>query len=212
MPTSLIDTTMLSLFIPTFFLVSVTPGMCMTLSMTLGMTIGVKRSLHMMWGELIGVGLVAIASVIGVAAMMLNYPSIFQVFKYVGGAYLAFIGVQMWRSRGKMAIPEEDDASPSQASAWSLAAQGFVTAIANPKGWAFMISLLPPFINPKLALPSQLSVLVLIILLTEFSCLMLYASGGRTLRQFLQQRGNVQLLNRVAGTLMVGVGVWLALG
>ncbi|OOF14555.1 threonine transporter RhtB [Salinivibrio proteolyticus] len=208
----LIDTTMLTLFIPTFFFVSVTPGMCMTLSMTLGMTIGVKRSLHMMWGELIGVGLVAIASVIGVATVMLNYPAVFQVFKYVGGVYLAYLGVQMWRSRGKMAIPNDDDDTPNEASALSLAAQGFVTAIANPKGWAFMISLLPPFINPAMSLPSQLSVLVLIILCTEFSCLMLYASGGRTLRQFLQQKGNVQLLNRIAGTLMIGVGFWLALG
>lgn len=90
--------------------------------------------------------------------------------------------------------------------------QGFVTAIANPKGWAFMISLLPPFINPDNALVPQLSVLITIILITEFSCLLLYASGGRTLRRFLQQRGNVQMLNRIAGSLMMGVGVWLAAG
>ncbi len=49
------------------FFVSVTPGMCMTLSMTLGMTIGVRRTFWMMAGELLGVGLVAAAAVIGVA-------------------------------------------------------------------------------------------------------------------------------------------------
>ena len=207
----MIDFAILAVFIPTFFFVSVTPGMCMTLSMTLGMTIGVRRSLPMMWGELIGVALVSIASVIGVAAIMLNYPAIFLFLKYVGGGYLFWLGIQMWRSRGKLAIPdnldEEVDTSPI-----GLAMQGFVTAIANPKGWAFMISLLPPFINTDNALVPQLSVLITIILITEFSCLLLYASGGRTLRRFLQQRGNVQMLNRIAGSLMMGVGIWLAAG
>lgn len=206
-----IDIAMLAVFIPTFFFVSVTPGMCMTLAMTLGMSIGVRRSLHMMWGELIGVGLVSLASVIGVATIMLNYPELFLFLKYIGGAYLFYLGVQMWLSKGKMAIPE-DLSSSTDTSPLTLAMQGFVTAIANPKGWAFMISLLPPFINPSLALPPQLSVLIGIILLTEFSCLLLYASGGRTLRHFLQKSGNVRMMNRIAGSLMMGVGVWLAIG
>ncbi|MCC4798766.1 LysE family translocator [Enterovibrio norvegicus] len=205
------DIAMLAVFIPTFFFVSVTPGMCMTLAMTLGMSIGVRRSLHMMWGELIGVALVSISSVIGVAAIMLNYPSLFSVLKYVGGAYLFYLGLQMWMSRGKMAIPSDLSAG-TDTSPMTLAMQGFVTAIANPKGWAFMISLLPPFINPTLAMPPQLTVLIGIILMTEFGCLLLYASGGRTLRHFLQKSGNVRLMNRIAGTLMMGVGVWLAVG
>ncbi|WP_211254266.1 LysE family translocator [Enterovibrio calviensis] len=202
---------MLAVFIPTFFFVSVTPGMCMTFAMTLGMSIGVRKSLHMMWGELIGVGLVSLASVVGVAAIMLNYPSLFSVLKYLGGAYLFYLGVQMWLSKGKMAIPDDLSVS-TNTSPLSLAMQGFVTAIANPKGWAFMVSLLPPFINPQLAMPPQLAVLIGIILMTEFGCLLLYASGGRTLRHFLQKSGNVRLMNRIAGTLMMGVGVWLAIG
>jgi len=145
---SWIDPAILALFIPTFFFVSVTPGMCMTLSMTLGMSLGVRRTLHMMWGELIGVGLVSVLSVIGVAAIMLNYPAIFAAFKYVGGAYLVWLGIQMWQAKGKMAIPADLSAG-QQTSAMGLALQGFVTAIANPKGWAFMISLLPPFISAE---------------------------------------------------------------
>ncbi len=207
----MIELSLLAVFLPTFFFVSATPGMCMTLSMTMGMTIGVRRTLWMMWGELLGVGLVAVSAVIGVAALMLNYPSIFTIFKYVGGAYLIFLGYQMWQSRGKMAVTDLDN-SQSTASRFELALQGFVTAIANPKGWAFFVSLLPPFINPEAPLAMQLVWLVSIILLVEFACLLGYAMGGRTLRKFLQKSGNVRLMNRIAGTLMVGVGVWLALG
>jgi len=206
-----LDPTLLLLFIPTFFIVSVTPGMCMTLSLSLGMSIGLRRTFWMMYGELLGVGLVAVAAVIGVAAMMLRYPLFFELFKYVGGAYLVYLGIQMWRSRGKMAIDLEAPRH-QQATPRSLAMQGFVTAVANPKGWAFFISLLPPFISDQQPLIPQLVLLLGLILLIEFVCLVLYASGGRTLGLFLQQRGNVRLINRLAGSLMMGVGLWLALG
>ncbi|PMR77051.1 threonine transporter RhtB [Billgrantia endophytica] len=202
---------LLSVFLPTFLFVSLTPGMCMTLSMVLGMTQGVRRTLWMMAGELVGVGLVAAAAGIGVAALMLRQPELFALFKWVGGAYLGYLGVMMWRSRGRMAISVETvDLPPASRS--QLALQGFVTAVANPKGWAFFVALLPPFLDASRALPGQLLVLIMLILVIEFLCLLLYAAGGRGLRRLLGESGNVRLLNRIAGSLMVGVGLWLALG
>ncbi len=203
---------LLAIFIPTFFLVSVTPGMCMTLSMTLGMTIGVRKTFWMMWGELLGVALVTIAAASGVAALMLNYPMVFTVFKYVGGGYLIYLGIQLWRSRGKMALTDEGEGAMKMASGYQLASQGFITAIANPKGWAFTIALLPPFIVAEDSLVPQVFVLLSIILLTEFFCLVMYATGGKTMRHFLLRGNNVKSMNRVAGTLIVGIGIWLALG
>jgi homoserine/homoserine lactone efflux protein len=206
-----VNLVLLSAFIPTFFFVSITPGMCMTLAMTLGMTIGVKRALWMMLGELVGVATVAILSAIGVAALLLNYPNVFIVLKYIGGAYLAFVGLQMWLSKGKMAIKADaNDTKP--ASRIDLISQGFVTAIANPKGWAFFVALLPPFLDASQPLISQLAVLITIILTLELTCLLIYAAGGRTLKSILMQSGNVKIMNRIAGSLMIGVGVWLAVG
>ena len=203
---------LLSVFVPTFLLVSLTPGMCMTLAMVLGMTQGVRRALWMMVGELLGVGLVAASAGAGVAALMLRHPELFALFKWVGGAYLVYLGVMMWRSRGRMAIPLTLDRDAAPAARGQLALQGFVTAVANPKGWAFFVALLPPFLDASRPLTGQLAALVAVILAIEFFALLLYASGGRTLRRLLGESGNVRLLNRLAGTLMVGVGVWLALG
>ncbi|PMJ98131.1 LysE family translocator [Vibrio sp. 10N.261.55.A7] len=202
------NTALLGMFIPTFFFVSITPGMCMTLALTLGMSIGYRRTLWMMAGELVGVGLVAIAAVLGIAAVMLNYPWLFVALKAIGGAYLFYLGVQMWRSKGKLAINLDEQEQSTQGD-WDLVVQGFVTAIANPKGWAFMISLLPPFIDQSAALTPQLVVLVSIILLFEFICMTLYATGGKGLKRVLGQSENVRLMNRIAGTLMMGVAVWL---
>ena len=207
----MIKLSLLSVFVPTFLFVSLTPGMCMTLSMVLGMTQGVRRTLWMMAGELVGVGLVAAAAGAGVATLMLRQPELFALFKWVGGAYLGYLGVMMWRSRGRMAIPLESVELPP-ASRGQLALQGFLTAVANPKGWAFFVALLPPFLDATRALAAQLAVLIAVILAIEFLCLLLYAAGGRSLRRLLGESGNVRLLNRIAGSLMVGVGVWLALG
>ena len=207
----MIDPTVLTIFIPTFFFVSVTPGMCMTLALTMGMTIGVKKTFYMMWGELTGVALVSIASVAGIAGLMLAYPLLFTALKYAGGAYLFYLGVKMFRSGEKLPKGIEQNRILN-ISRRSLMVQGFVTAIANPKGWAFMISLLPPFINPDKPLLSQLTILVSIILTTEFTCLLLYSNGGRTLSRFLGKSGNIHLLNGISGLLMMGVGIWLAFG
>ncbi|WP_436323796.1 LysE family translocator [Vibrio cidicii] len=198
----------LSAFIPTFFFVSITPGMCMTLALSLGMSIGYKRTLWMMIGELAGVALVSVSAVIGIAAIMLNYPMLFVSFKVLGALYLIYLGVQMWRSKGKLAL--SGDGNPVMVGGyWNLVMQGFITAIANPKGWAFMISLLPPFIDQSAPLTPQLMLLVGIILISEFVCMTLYATGGKGLKRILGKSQNVRTLNRIAGSLMVGVGIWL---
>ncbi|MDV7340051.1 LysE family translocator [Terasakiella sp. A23] len=207
----MIDLTLLALFLPTAFFISITPGMCMTLSLTLGLTIGLRRTFWMMWGELVGVGLVAVCAAIGVATIMLEFPSFFTAFKWIGGLYLGWLGFQMWQSRGRMAITLDEN-TRADVSRSALALQGFVTAIANPKGWAFFATLLPPFLDASKPMTQQLIALVIILLSVEFICLCLYAGGGRSMRHFLEKSGNVKTMNRVAGTLMVGVGIWLAFG
>ncbi|WP_029915958.1 LysE family translocator [Pelobacter seleniigenes] len=203
--------TMLSVFIPTFILVSLTPGMCMTLSLSLGMTIGLRRTFWMMYGELLGVGLVAAAAVVGVAAVTLRYPALFLLFKIAGGTYLGYLGVQLWRSRGALAMRSDMTIGQRNMSAQTLAAQGFVTAVANPKGWAFFIALLPPFIDYSRPLPGQLGILLSIVLAIEFASLIIYAGSGRALHHLLLKKGNLLLLNRIAGSAMIGVGIWLGL-
>ncbi len=202
--------TLLGMFIPTFFLVSITPGMCMTLALTLGMSIGYRRTLWMMAGEVVGVATVAVAAVLGIAAVMLNYPWLFMVFKIAGACYLLYLGVQMWLSRGKLALNGEA-AEVQVGQNWDLVIQGFVTAIANPKGWAFMVSLLPPFIDNNKPLTIQLILLVSIIMISEFVCMTLYATGGKGLKRVLGHSQNVRFINRISGTLMMGVAIWLLL-
>ncbi|MFQ3251570.1 MAG: homoserine/homoserine lactone efflux protein [Glaciecola sp.] len=202
------DITILAVFIPTWFFISITPGMCMTLAMTLGMSVGLRRTLWMMLGEVFGVATVAILAVLGVAALMLNYPLLFVWFKWIGGAYLVYLGIKMWLAKGDLS---QDSLKHSQLTGINLISQGYITAVANPKGWAFMVSILPPFIDVEKPIALQFSVLLVIIMLSEFLCMLIYASGGKGLKRLLSRGNNVIWLNRIAGSLLACVGIWLAL-
>jgi len=203
------DFSLLYFFIPVFFVVSITPGLCMTLALTMGMSIGLGNTMKMMVGELSGVLLVATVVVVGGGGLMAANPMLLVVFKYVGGAYLLFVGLQMMRSRGVMAVKPDGSVS-FDLDFFSLAGQGFITAVANPKGWAFFLAMTPGFINYDVDLGPQMTALVSIILIIEFTSLMLYAAGGQVLGKLLLNSDNVLLLNRVAGALMMCVGIWLA--
>ena len=183
----------------------------MTLAMTLGMSIGVRNTLWMMLGELLGVALVAIAAVIGVSAIMLKYPQVFNILKIVGAGYLLYVGINMWRSKGKLALNNNEEQTIT-INKKQLFNQGLITAIANPKGWAFFIALLPPFLDPDRALAGQLIVFTALILSLEFCCLLIYASGGRALAHYLKDPKHQRTLNRGSGTLLAGFGVWLMFG
>lgn len=199
------DSTRLLAFCGSFFLIAMSPGLCMTLAMSLGISIGVRRTLWMMWGELAGIMLVGSCAMAGVAALLLGSPQVFTAFKLGGAAYLVWIAWNTWNSP-----PAALSAAP-RVTPLALCTQGFVTAVSNPKAWAFMMALLPPFIDPKAPLAPQMALLLSLMLVIEFSALLIYAQGGRSLSELLLRRGQAQWLNRIAASLMVGVAVWLVM-
>lgn len=209
----MIDYTKLLLFIPTMLVISATPGMCMTLAMTLGMSVGLRRTLWMMSGEVLGVALVVTLCGVGISGIMLRYPPLFTAFKLLGGVYMIWLGIQLWRSRGALSVDANALERPAAMARGALALQGFVTAIANPKGWAFFLVLLPPFLNTGAGtLSPHFAAIIVIVSACELLCMTLYALGGKALSRLLARRGNVALINRAAGSLMICIGGWLALG
>lgn len=192
-------------FALSFFLIALSPGLCMTLSMTLGMSIGVRRTLWMMAGELAGISVVGIAALVGVASLLIKAPAVFAVAKYLGALYLLWSAWGAWRSR----IGRINSSGQQMVSHRGLVLQGFVTATSNPKAWVFFASLLPPFINPQQALLPQAVVLLSMMVVLEFISLLIYAQGGRVLQKYLSSRGLDQWLNRISAVLMAMVAIWL---
>ena len=172
---------LLWVFIPTIAAISLTPGMCMTLAFTLGLSQGYRRTLWMMWGELAGVATVVSTCVMLLAWIQSLSEMYFGLLALVGGSYLLWIAYRLWTQPTRFAGGENQP----HLSANALLILGYVTAVMNPKGWGFMIALLPGFISLAYSTSQQLAAFLGVMLPSEFLSMTLYATGGSGLRRFL---------------------------
>ena len=115
------DTTILTIFIPTIFVASITPSICMTLALSLGVKVGFRRTLWMIAGELVGVSGVFVICAFGSSSLLLHYPNFFIFFKYLGGSYIIFLGVKNWLAKDTVDFTK----AKNYRSNFNLVLQGF---------------------------------------------------------------------------------------
>ncbi len=197
------STDLLWIFIPTIAAISLTPGMCMTLAFTVGLSQGYRHTLWMMWGELAGVATVVVTCVLLLGWIQALPKAYFNLLALIGGTYLLWVAYRLWTAPARF---EQGDGQP-RVTPTALLALGYTTAVMNPKGWGFMIALLPGFMSPSETLPQQLMVFLGVILPSEFLSMSLYASGGSGVRRLLSSEKHLAALNKVAAGLMVLVAI-----
>ena len=196
------------LFIPTIASVSFTPGLCMTLAFTLGLSIGYKRTLWMMLGELSGVETVFAATFWSLGWLLSRDPIYFQVISFIGGIYLLYLAIRLFNE-----TPEDLKARRlDETHTGALVLLGYVTAVSNPKGWAFLMALLPGFVQNNAALYPQFAAMLIIMLSTEFIAMTTYATGGQWLAKRLADTKGLMNANRVAATMLGLAGLWVFSG
>ena len=196
------------LFIPTIASVSFTPGLCMTLAFTLGLSIGYKRTLWMMLGELSGVASVFTATFWSLGWLLSRDPIYFQIISFVGGVYLLYLAFQLFRETPE-AIESRD---LKKTQPMTLATLGYVTAVSNPKGWAFLMALLPGFVSSDTELVPQFIIMMGIMLMTEFVSMTAYATGGQWLASRLSNSRGIVNANRVAASMLTLAALWVLTG
>ena len=197
------STDLLWIFIPTIAAISLTPGMCMTLAFTVGLSQGYRHTLWMMWGELAGVATVVVTCVVLLGWIQALPKAYFNLLALIGGTYLLWVAYRLWTAPARF---EQGEGQP-RVTPTALLALGYTTAVMNPKGWGFMIALLPGFMSPSETLPQQLMVFLGGILPSEFLSMSLYASGGSGVRRLLSSEKHLATLNKVAAGLMVLVAM-----
>ena len=190
---------LLWVFIPTIAAISLTPGMCMTLAFTLGLSQGYRRTLWMMGGELAGVTTVVSTCVLLLAWIQSLSEMYFALLALVAGSYLLWIAYRLWTQPARFA----GDENQPHRSGSALLILGYLTAVMNPKGWGFMIALLPGFMSVAYSTPEQLAAFLGVMLPSEFLSMTLYAAGGSGLGRFLTTERHLANLNKVAAGLMV---------
>ncbi|WP_313026573.1 LysE family translocator [Pseudomonas lopnurensis] len=148
---------------------------------------------------------------LGISAILATSALAFALVKYVGAAYLLYLGIQALRSAGSGASLEIK-AGP-RTSAWRAYRQGVLVDLLNPKAAIFFMAFLPQFVRPEHgAVPLQLLVLgvlvVLVAIVVECGLVLLAARATTALRN---NRTLSQWLDRVLGSILIGLGVRLGL-
>lgn len=155
----------------------VTPGPTVLLAFSNGSRFGIRRALPGMAGAMAS-DLVLVAAVsLGLGALLAASEFWFSVLKWVGVAYLAFLGVMMLRSTGSLTLPKDGLATP-QKTAFGLFLKSFIVAVTNPKGYLFVSAFLPQFIDPALPQMPQYFILAIAFALTDFAIMFGYAVLG----------------------------------
>ncbi len=180
----------------------------MTLAFTLGLSIGYRRTLWMMWGEMAGVATVFAATFWSLGWLLSRDPIYFQMFSLVGGSYLIYLAFLMFRETPKTIVSKNLD----KTSVGSLILLGYVTAVSNPKGWAFLMALLPGFVAADAPLAPQFAIMLVIMLSTEFISMTVYATGGQWLAQRLGSNTGLLSVNKIAACMLLLAALWVLSG
>ncbi len=202
-------TTLLA-FAAVSFIGIATPGPTVLLALTNGSRFGVRRALPGMIGAVLSDAVLISAVAIGLGALLAASEFWFSALKWVGAAYLAFLGIMMLRSKGSIDAALQASANPSKGSAFSIGLKSFMVAVTNPKGYLFFSAFLPQFIDPSAPQMQQYIVLGAIFAALDFMIMFGYAAFGSQAVLVLKSEG-AKWLERACGGALLALAGSLAL-
>ncbi|GGE75862.1 LysE family translocator [Sphingomonas prati] len=185
-----------------------TPGPNMLHVMTRSVRFGLRRSLAAMAGCLVALVIVLCASALGLSAVMMASPWVFGVLRYVGVAYLLYLGIRAWRG-GDAPLDVGSGAIGAYGSSAQLFRGGFAIGISNPKLLLFAAAFLPQFADRAQPQGTQFAILIATFAVVEAVWYAIYATGGAKLVAYLDRPAAMRTFNRVTGALFIGFGVAL---
>ena len=185
---------------------SLSPGPNGLLALTHGALHGRGKALYTIFGGALGFIAVIALSMFGISALLQASLVWLTLMKWVGGAYLVWLGIQVWRSPP---IGVEIRGSAAPRAGWSLFRQGALSALTNPKGLLFFAAFLPQFIDPTRSLAVQFLILAGTFAVIEIATELFIASMAHRISPWLRRVG--RRFNQACGGVFMLVGVALPL-
>jgi len=191
----------LLLFSLVAFIAIATPGPTVLLALSNGARFGVRASLPGMAGAVASDIVLVTAAAVGLGALLAASEFWFQVLKWVGAAYLAYLGLRLLASTGAVQLPEAQEST-----AKAVFRRSFLVAVTNPKGYLFVSALMPQFIDPAQPQAMQYLVIGTVFCLLDFAVMLAYAAAGARAIRALRENGRLWLDRICGGTLLALAG------
>jgi threonine/homoserine/homoserine lactone efflux protein len=178
------------------------PGPTVLLVVSYALGQGWRTVLPMTVGVALGDFTAITLSMLGLGALLATSATLFTILKWMGAAYLVYLGIRLWRAGGTLdAAPRTDAVSAAKmlGHAW------LVTAL-NPKSITFFVAFLPAFLDPKADFLTQMVVFETTFLVLAFANAFGYALVADRARGFVANPRAIGVVNKVGGGLLIGAG------
>lgn len=188
--------------------ISSTPGAGAINTMANSLGSGWTRSIWGILGQQLALVVHIAIIAAGVGALVSHSHLAFNVIRYIGAAYLVYLGIRQFRSHAAMGAAEDPTV---REGAWPMFRRGLFVNLTNPKAIVFFLAFLPQFIRPAQPLVPQYAVLTATVVTVDILVMwFFFATAARGLARLTARESGRRAVSRVFGGLFVGVGVLLA--
>lgn len=198
--------TWITYFVATIILsLSPGPGVFSSISSGLhhGFRLGLWNGVGMQVANMILVGIVSL----GLGAILLASETLFTAVKWIGVAYLVWLGIATWRAPAKGFEEDRDDHAHT---AREVFMRGFWVNLTNPKGIIFFAAILPQFIDVARPQAAQYAILAGTTFAVDLVVMMGYTALAAKVLRVMRDPAHIRWVNRGLGSAFVAAGVALA--
>ncbi|HEX6075178.1 MAG TPA: LysE family translocator [Micromonosporaceae bacterium] len=201
-----VDPALLTLFLVAVLVIAITPGPDMAYVLAHALSQGTLAGVVASLGMAIGMMVHTTAAALGLATLLQASPVAYDVIRYVGAAYLIYIGFQAWRSDPHGPEAEQRPVVPLRVVLWRAAA----TNVFNPKIVLFYVAFLPQFVDGQRGnVTAQFLILGLVFVIIGLLVDSAVALLGGHVNRWLKHRSPQRVLNRIAAAVFFGLAVRL---
>ncbi len=178
------------------------PGPTVLLVVSYALGQGWRTALPMAVGVALGDFTAMTLSMLGVGALLAASATLFTMLKWIGAAYLVYLGVKLWRAAGTLEAAPRTDA----VSATRMLGHAWLVTALNPKSITFFVAFLPAFLDPRADFLTQMIVFETTFLVLAFANAFGYAVVASRARRLVSNARAIGAVNKVGGGLLIGAG------
>ncbi len=180
--------------------ISISPGAGAVNTMSNGLHYGVRHSIPAIMGLQLGYGAQFVIVGIGLGTVLASSNTLFEVIKWLGVAYLVWLGIQKWRQPMlRIDMNTSTTNLDYQRRFWQAA---FVN-LTNPKATVFLVALLPQFLELNKPQLPQFSIMTLTGISIDILVMLGYATLATTIARWMKSDQHQSWLNRLFGSMFV---------
>ncbi|HEY0821051.1 MAG TPA: LysE family transporter [Rhizobacter sp.] len=189
--------------------ISISPGAGAVAAMSAGLNHGFARGYFMTLGLVLGIWTQVLVVGLGLGALIATSSLAFAIVKWLGVAYLVYLGIKQWRMPAEPLVAEVDGAAVAVPRR-TLVLRGWMVNAVNPKGTVFLLAVVPQFLDLAQPLALQYGVIAATLGFTDLVVMGVYTLLAARVLRLLKSARQMRLMNRTFGSLFVAAGGVLA--